>query len=117
MAKGDRACHVSASIDLETAARNGEVARLRRFRAIPRSERVFRNEFPYLGRVGRAARTASRLVGGNRVGYSLCKRGPSPGAGTHGCPEGQGPTRCSTKGCTESAAADRPSAGWPAAAP
>src|SRR5262249_12071 len=43
-----------------------------------RSERVFRNEFPYLGRVGRAAWAAPCLSGGDRIGGSLFPVGPGP---------------------------------------
>ncbi len=49
-----------------------------------RSERVFRNEFPYLGRVGLAAWAGFRPVGGNSAGRLGCRSrgaGPSPGPG------------------------------------
>ena len=62
-----------------------------------RSERVFRNEFPYLGRVGPAAWAGFRLVGGDgivrnaarfrRAGPDACGAGST---GSCGAPEGQG---------------------------
>src|SRR6202021_3348863 len=48
-----------------------------------RSERVFRNEFPYLGRVGPAAWAGFRLVGGDGVGrLAGCARRPCAAAGS-----------------------------------
>ncbi len=47
-----------------------------------RSERVFRNEFPYLGRVGPAAWAGFRPVGGNGTGrLACCARRPGAAAG------------------------------------
>jgi invasion protein IalB len=69
-----------------------------------RSERVFRNEFPYLGRVGRAAWAGSRPVGGDRAGSLVDRLGRArPGSGA-------GP-RCSAEGQAEGAAEGRPAAG------
>src|SRR3977135_2247443 len=46
-----------------------------------RSERVFRNEFPYLGRVGPAAWADFCLVGGNGIGrLAGCARRPGAAA-------------------------------------
>ena len=48
-----------------------------------RSERVFRNEFPYLGGVGPAAWAGFRLVGGNGIGrLAGCARRPGAAAGS-----------------------------------
>ncbi len=59
-----------------------------------RSERVFRNEFPYLGRVGVAAWAGFRLGGGNGTGRHVAgSRPPRPAArsGTRTrCTESQG---------------------------
>ena len=93
-------CHLTASIHRETAARDGSVVGVTVVRAFG-SERAFRNEFPYLGRVGRAACTAHRLVDGYRSGRTPCFRRARPGAdprsgagraqkgrSSEGCPEG-----------------------------
>src|SRR5215831_16264123 len=101
--EGVATCHVSASIAKETAARNGRVWRLERLSDA--SERVFRNDFPYFGHVGRAAWASSRLVGGNRSGGSLCLRCACPGSGSgraKGAAEGGG-AEGSRRAC-----ADRP---------
>src|SRR5436190_770611 len=50
-----------------------------------RSERVFRNEFPYLGRVSPAAWAGFRLLGGDgtvRHVARLGRAGPNPGSGS-----------------------------------
>ena len=81
-----------------------------------RSERVFRNEFPYLGRAGPAARASFRLVGGDRIVRTLLVPGaqaqqpaPAPGApaaapkaAAQGRPEGR------PEGAAPAAAAAQP---------
>ena len=61
-----------------------------------RSERVFRNEFPYLGRVGLAAWAGFRPVGGNGTDrHAACSRRARAASSRtrcpRGCAEGQGP--------------------------
>src|ERR1700712_4625506 len=62
----------------------------------PRSERVFRNEFPYLGGVSPAAWAGFRLVGGPGIVRDAGRfRGAGPDAGprawrARGCPQSQG---------------------------
>src|SRR6266481_2370595 len=49
-----------------------------------RPERVFRNEFPYLGRVSPAAWAGGRLGGGDGIGRNdprFGRAGPNPGSG------------------------------------
>src|ERR1700716_4315748 len=61
-----------------------------------RSERVFRNEFPYLGRAGPAAWAGFRLVGGDGTVRDVARfgrAGPNPGACAR-CPLSP---RCRTK--------------------
>src|SRR5258705_1751313 len=68
-----------------------------------RSERVFRNEFPYLGRVGLAAWADFRPVGsGGTAARAICSRRTSAGAGpgTRSCASAEGQGRA--EGCTES---------------
>src|SRR6187401_1719898 len=53
-----------------------------------RSERVFRNEFPYFGRVCPAAWAGCRLVGGDGIVRDVARlgrAGPNPGSGPR-CP-------------------------------
>ena len=58
-----------------------------------RSERVFRNEFPYLGRAGLAAWAGFRLVGGNGTDRRVARaRGAGPGPGS-GAPLRRRPSR------------------------
>ena len=92
-----------------------------------RSERVFRNEFPYLGRVSPAAWAGFRLVGGDGIVAAILVSGaqaqtpaPAPGApaaapeGAPGGAEGrpQGPRAAPAP----AASRPRPAAGAPAAA-
>src|SRR3982074_3945690 len=69
-----------------------------------RSERVFRNEFPYVGRVGPAAWAGFRLVGSHGIDRRTAfarSAGPAADAGARcprGCAKGQG----RAEGCTES---------------
>src|SRR5882757_7610276 len=69
-----------------------------------RSERVFRNEFPYLGRVGPATWAGFRLVGSHGIDRRAAgsrRAGPAADAGAGrpgGCAKGQG----RAEGCTES---------------
>src|SRR3982074_3514397 len=60
-----------------------------------RSERVFRNEFPYLGRAGLAAWAGFRPVSGNGIDRHIAgARRESPNSGARcaqGCAKGQGP--------------------------
>src|SRR3979490_170533 len=61
-----------------------------------RSERVFRNEFPYLGRVSPAAWAGFRLAGSDGTDHSIARSrraGPAADAGagcSRSCAEGQG---------------------------
>jgi len=55
-----------------------------------RSERVFRNEFPYLGRVRPAAWAGFRSVGGDGIVRSdsrYGRAGPNPGCHSRACAE------------------------------
>ena len=91
-----------------------------------RSERVFRNEFPYLGRVGLAARAGFRPVGGNGAGrlvYCFRGAGPSSGPGARRGTQGQAPKAAPKAAPAAPApaaqappAAGAPRAGAPAAA-
>src|SRR5947208_15664021 len=59
-----------------------------------RSERVFRNEFPYLGRASSAAWAGFRLVDGVGIVRSDPRfgcAGPNAGSGPHGSAEGEDP--------------------------
>src|SRR6516164_2558423 len=82
-----RARHASASIGKETAAQRATCRRPQRFRYF-RSERVFCNEFPYLGRACLAGWAGLRPDGGNGFDRHIaCPRpqssdtGPIAGAG------------------------------------
>src|SRR5882724_4372028 len=76
-----------------------------------RSERVFRNEFPYLGRASPAAWAGFRLVGGDGIVRSdprFGRAGPNPGArawcarcGAQGQGSPEGPQVASRSACTE----------------
>jgi hypothetical protein len=65
-----RACHSTASFGNETAAQPASYGARSGF-GRSRSERVFRNEFPYLGRVGLAASAGFRPVGGDGIDRRL----------------------------------------------
>ena len=95
--------HLSASFDGERAAPKAARFGVRSGSGTSRSERVFRNEFPLLGRVRPAARATSRLVDGDGVGRPVCRRGPGscassgraraqgrPEGRSEGCPKGAG---------------------------
>src|SRR5450631_3748961 len=84
-----------------------------------RSERVFRNDFPYLGRAGLAAWAGFRAVGGNGAGRCVPgSRRASPGACTRRsrCAEGQGRAESRAKGGSRGARTARsaaaPAGGW-----
>src|SRR6202163_511099 len=68
-----------------------------------RSERVFRNEFPYLGRAGLAAWAGLRLGGGHGFGrHMACSRRLAPDAGS-----GTRNTRAEVQGSPEGSAKGR----------
>lgn len=105
-----RTCHVSASIGKETAAPTAGAGACSDF-GLSRSERVFRNEFPYLGRASRAAWAGLRCIGGDRSGRLVCyQRGarPSSGARSQGEVKGAASRRSRT-----SAVGSAGSPSWP----
>ena len=105
----------------------GRFRRLRRGLERHRSERVFRNEFPYLGRVGLAAWAGFSPAGGDSIDRDLPlsrRQGPDArsGAGcagaqgrSQGCAEGRPESSASAGSGSAAQAPAAPAAGAPAA--
>ena len=75
-----------------------------------RSERVFRNEFPYLGRAGEAAWAGFRPVGGDRTGrLVVCSRCTGPAAAPAAAPHAK--PKAAPKAAPAPAAQPRAAAG------
>src|SRR5205807_8179895 len=79
-----RACHVSASIGKETARPAARCRCLPCFQALP-FRKGFRNEFPYLGRAGRAAKAGCCPACGDRSKCHVAEPPPPRPAAPAAC--------------------------------